>query len=1025
MVDDSLRQQCVRVNDNSEGDEFLIIRLEHVSPPLNVINLYGMQEGKEGEEGKRKVLESWVRLQKELLLIEARNEAVAVLGDFNRAVGSDDLGVPGNKDGVSHGGGMIRDLLREGEYVLVNRLSLAVGGPWTRVDPTTGGLSCLDLTLVSVGLLPFIRGFVIDSEKSFTPRRVVCKKGKFGFCYSDHFSQELELVMPSSRMKNIQETGWNVYKPGGWEAYKEATKRKSKDVADIVENKELSEEDVMKKVDMIENKIKREVFGKTKIKKQRKTENKAVTSAVKNDETVEAKELGLKQLEKLEAQINKITSSSCNRCGQIYKVKELIEGPKKSGQESQAIKDPKTGELVVSTSEIKKITLEHCLNVLKNNEPAEDVEEIVKTKNKAVEEIMKSNDGEFVVSEESFEEVMSDLERKNKRSYDFIVKADKSYKIAIFGLCKRILEKEEIPLRFYLTMLVQLFKSRGSPQELTNFRYLHLKHYLPRVCESLVVNEMKDDIVEATSKFQCGGVPRMRPQFHLYVIKSTMAVASQSKEGRIFTLTDLVKFYDKEMLNDVILSLHGSVDRKALRLWWKLNLSTVITVKTGLGKTEAGEAGAVLGQGSKGSGLGSMRNLDRAVEDYFSGSEDEDVIGGVRLQPLIWVDDLLRSCQGVQEVRNGNQKLAMMVKEMCLEIHPTKSSYIVIGNQRFKEDVEDETRNDPIMFGEIELKREKCVTYLGDELHEDGLSASIEATILSRRGKVRGAVFGLVALWGDYRAQVVGGVLGAIALYEACIVSSLLNNSSTWLGITENQYNMLDAYQYEFLRALLQLPVSAPKACLRAATGVLGMKWRVWQEKLLLILAIKDQYEGVLVKQVFEDQVCLELPGLNQEAKEICLAIGLPNICKVNVTKKEVQENIFYHHMKCLKEELRRLEVKGAELYNADITKPQKYFETSSLVMARMAFRVQNRMLDIPADMPGRYLGRMQCTGCQGWEERDDQEQEQEECGPPLMTREHIEDCPGFAFLKAGKELIDKKEQSQFFIEVMRFRSMK
>ena len=52
-----------------------------------------------------------------------------------------------------------------------------------------------------------------------------------------------------------------------------------------------------------------------------------------------------------------------------------------------------------------------------------------------------------------------------------------------------------------------------------------------------------------------------------------------------------------------------------------------------------------------------MRNLDSVVDDYFSGSEDEDGIGSVRLQPLIWLDDLLRSPQGVQEVRNGNQKL--------------------------------------------------------------------------------------------------------------------------------------------------------------------------------------------------------------------------------------------------------------------------------------------------------------------------------------------------------------------------------
>ena len=74
---------------------------------------------------------------------------------------------------------------------------------------------------------------------------------------------------------------------------------------------------------------------------------------------------------------------------------------------------------------------------------------------------------------------------------------------------------------------------------------------------------------------------KMRPQFHLFVVKSAMALALENKEGRIFTLTDIVKFYDKEMLNDAILATHGTVNRKALRLWWKMNQSTLISVKTG------------------------------------------------------------------------------------------------------------------------------------------------------------------------------------------------------------------------------------------------------------------------------------------------------------------------------------------------------------------------------------------------------------------------------------------------------------
>ena len=44
-------------------------------------------------------------------------------------------------------------------------------------------------------------------------------------------------------------------------------KRKGVKIKEIVDNKDLTEEEVMKKIDKIEDEIKREAFGKTKIKK--------------------------------------------------------------------------------------------------------------------------------------------------------------------------------------------------------------------------------------------------------------------------------------------------------------------------------------------------------------------------------------------------------------------------------------------------------------------------------------------------------------------------------------------------------------------------------------------------------------------------------------------------------------------------------------------------------------------------------------------------------------------------------------
>ena len=117
-------------------------------------------------------------------------------------------------------------------------------------------------------------------------------------------------------------------------------------------------------------------------------------------------------------------------------------------------------------------------------------------------------------------------------------------------------------------------------------------------------------------------------------------------------------------------------------------------------------------------------------------------------------------------------------------------------------------------------------------------------------------------------------------------MSSQLNNSAVWVGIREEQEKRLDNYQLEYLSALLHLPVSTPKACLLAASGRTRMKWRVWEQKLLLILAIGQQEDEVLAKQVFEEQVELGLPGLAQEATDICSQIGLQDICRAGHVRR-------------------------------------------------------------------------------------------------------------------------------------------
>ena len=93
LVDNSLKSNTVKVTEGEKNDEYIITRIDCCKPALNIVNIYGEQEGRTGRED---VLEGWTRLRKELNGIKVRGEFCLMAGDFNKKVGNDELGVKRN-----------------------------------------------------------------------------------------------------------------------------------------------------------------------------------------------------------------------------------------------------------------------------------------------------------------------------------------------------------------------------------------------------------------------------------------------------------------------------------------------------------------------------------------------------------------------------------------------------------------------------------------------------------------------------------------------------------------------------------------------------------------------------------------------------------------------------------------------------------------------------------------------------------------------------------------------------------------
>ena len=181
VIDDE-KTTTLKMIEGDNKDEFIVTRHGQFQRAINIINYYGEQESR---TDKIEIEEKWARLTKVLKDIEDREEEAILIGDHNKMVGNGLSGIKDNNSKVSFGGKLILELLSEGNYFLVNSSEKCKGGPFTREEPNNPYVkSCLDLTIVSKGLVEYIEELIIDKERKFTPHRA----GKVKLIYADHYS---------------------------------------------------------------------------------------------------------------------------------------------------------------------------------------------------------------------------------------------------------------------------------------------------------------------------------------------------------------------------------------------------------------------------------------------------------------------------------------------------------------------------------------------------------------------------------------------------------------------------------------------------------------------------------------------------------------------------------------------------------------------------------------------------------------------------------------------------------------------
>ena len=73
---------------------------------------------------------------------------------------------------------------------------------------------------------------------------------------------------------------------------------------------------------------------------------------------------------------------------------------------------------------------------------------------------------------------------------------------------------------------------------------------------------------------------------------------------------------------------------------------------------------------------------------------------------------------------------------------------------------------------------------------------------------------------------------------------------ASWIGLTENHINTLQNFQDGFIRSALKLAESIPKALLTWDIGLMPMKWRIAQKKLIFLNNLMKRDISNLAKHI-------------------------------------------------------------------------------------------------------------------------------------------------------------------------------
>ena len=554
--------------------------------------------------------------------------------------------------------------------------------------------------IVSANLVKYIDNLEIDSKLGWTPSRPV--KGNLKF--PDHYALLLSLknipMMKTLTIPPRKEVVWNTRKKGGWEKYRSKTENNPV----FIRAAESQEEDgsvVLKKVDKELTRIKYSCFGKIKLiskdKNVRELEKlqERKNNILKGSENSNVSVLNqnivslLKVIEndRIERDVKHLKNLKDKRgkAASVFGLRDKVLGKKKVCQEPVIIIEPTSGEEVNSPAEIKRVSLEYLVNLLKKKKPDEEFERVFQTR-KELHDFRMSEEIEDDLDElpyTTFQKTLERVKKKNGKKYKFITDSGTSLKMVLFHIFSLIWKSEMIPDSWRESTVTQLKKNKSNQNDLNNFRHIHDRNIYSKLLGQMVIEEAKPHIYENMPMSQIACRPGHRASEHIFVIKSILAKVQAESKSLIWTNYDVSKMFDKEDIFFCLEKIYDcNVKGKLYRLLYQMNKELKVKVKTPVGLTPSAKSDPSLAQGSVEASIVSSAAIGKGVDDTFTERDDLVVYEGIPLPVQSFMDDVMKTNENCESAQTANDLLEEFMGKAGLELNIDKSSFVIMGSKK-------------------------------------------------------------------------------------------------------------------------------------------------------------------------------------------------------------------------------------------------------------------------------------------------------------------------------------------------------